>query len=104
MEKYTNDRGEVAVLFSPGYGSGWFTVNPEYPEIIFDPTLVRMVLDDRSFHHLTEYAEAKYPNVSRLGLINLAIHWVPKGKVFRIEEYDGSEYVILQEEDCWHVA
>ena len=29
--------GKVAVLYSPGFGAGWFTWNPTMPELIFEP-------------------------------------------------------------------
>lgn len=31
------------------------------------------------------------------GAENLEIKWIPEGKLFRIHEYDGSEYIILGE-------
>ena len=35
MNKLIRD-GMVAVLYSPDYGSGWYTWNQDDPEILFD--------------------------------------------------------------------
>lgn len=103
MEKFIRD-GEVAVLISPGFGAGWYTANPEYPSILWDPTLAQMVLEGRHFTDLTQYVETRYPGVYRGGLINLMVWWVPEGTRFRVAEYDGSETVVLYDDEDWHVA
>ena len=35
--------GKVAVLYSPGFGAGWFSWNTEYKELLFHPKIVEMV-------------------------------------------------------------
>lgn len=47
MEKVIRD-GHVAVLYSPGYGAGWFTWNENHKELLFHPKLVEMVEQKRS--------------------------------------------------------
>jgi len=42
MNKLVRD-GKVAVLYSPDYGSGWYTWNPNNPELLFDPAIVQLV-------------------------------------------------------------
>ena len=51
--------GKVAVLYSPGYGSGWYTWNQEFPELIFSPAIVKMVIEER-FDALQTYIELKF--------------------------------------------
>ena len=41
MEKVIRD-GQVAVLYSPGYGAGWFTWHG-VEELLFDPKVVDML-------------------------------------------------------------
>ena len=37
----------VAVLYSPRYGSGWYSWSTEYPEILFDPKVVDWIETDK---------------------------------------------------------
>ena len=108
MEKYIKD-GNVAVLYSPGFGSGWYTWNTEYPELLFDVTVVEYLLSEdvtMTREELERYLEEKYPGVYiGSNLDDLDIYWVPKGEEFRINEYDGSEGVVTRsKDDSWHVA
>ena len=46
MDKYIfNDK--VAVLYSPGFGAGWYTWNQEFPELIFSPAIVKLVAEEK---------------------------------------------------------
>ena len=49
--------GKVAVLYSPNYGAGWFTWNDKYLEILFDPEIVNLVLEDGELN----YRECRKP-------------------------------------------
>ena len=46
INKYVNDRDEVAVLYSPGFGAGWSTWNREHPDMLFDAGMVDLVLKE----------------------------------------------------------
>jgi hypothetical protein len=46
MNKLIRD-GLVAVLYSPGFGAGWYSWNSEHPEILFDPALVELVEQEK---------------------------------------------------------
>lgn len=35
--------GKVAVVYSPGFGDGWYTWNMDCPELLFDPIIVQCV-------------------------------------------------------------
>ena len=102
MDKFIIN-GKVAVLYSPGYGSGWYTWNQEFPELIFSPAIVRLVADEK-FDELETYMELKYPEVFKGGMRDLEIEWIPVGTEFRIHEYDGSESIELKEELNWLTA
>ena len=112
MEKYIKD-GKVAVLYSPGYGSGWYTWNREYPELIFDVKVVEYVLKLKSQMSvaydtmvLENYLKNKYPEIYiGSNLVELKIEWIAEGEEFKIAEYDGSEYVKLRsQDDGWFLA
>lgn len=94
--------GRVAVLYSPGFGAGWSTWGDSEirDRLLFDPEVVAWVeggkqgpLPDLE----AKYGEYFYDG----GADDLAIRWVPVGARFRIHEYDGSESVVLFDEDEW---
>lgn len=102
MDKVIKD-GRVAVLYSPGYGSGWYTWNQEFPELIFSPAVVKLV-EQEKFDELETYMELKYPEVFKGGMMDLEIEWIPVGTEFRIHEYDGAESIELKDELNWFTA
>jgi hypothetical protein len=105
MDKVCVD-GKVAVLYSPGYGAGWSTWNSDIPELVFDPTLVQMVLDRVDLQEMKDYCSDKWFNKDLYlgGLEDLCVYWVPQGERFRIDEYDGSESVVLLDNEYWFTA
>jgi len=103
MNKVIRD-GKVAVLYSPGYGAGWYTWH-QIPELIYDPVVVDMVEQDRR-NEIEAYCEEKYPSFTKcyLGAEDLRISWIKEGRVFLIEEYDGNESIRFREDIHWLVA
>ena len=100
MNKTIKD-GRVAVLYSPGYGAGWSTWNPNYPEMVFDPGLVDLVLEGNQ-EKILAYVTLRWANtVVRSGVDDLEIEWVPEGVEFVIEEYDGAETIVFKNEVKW---
>jgi hypothetical protein len=98
MEKVIRD-GKVAVLISSGWGAGWSTWHG-HKELIFHPKLVELV---ESEQHNQETVSAvlnelldkeEVEGIYLGGVRDLSITWIPEGTKFKIEEYDGSEYVI----------
>jgi len=108
--------GLVAVLYSPGYGAGWSTWNYDYPELIYDPSIVYMVEEMNKLDHddlsgrnswvdnIVEYCKKTYPSAYCGGADDLRIEWMPEGTLFKINEYDGSESIEYKENDTWRVA
>lgn len=104
MKKVIRD-GKVAVLYSPGYGSGWGS-NTQFTELIFHPKLVELV-ENNQREKITEELvkqllvedgivdedEDPYVYVSNSNVGNLKIEWLEEGTIFEIEEYDGSESI-----------
>ena len=101
--KYRKD-GMVAVLYSPGFGAGWYSWNTETPEMLFDPVVVQAVLDGMNKHDLSALAEERYPDAYVRGIEQITIKWLPESTMFRIEEYDGSESVVTYTNDVWFKA
>ena len=103
----------VAVLYSPGYGAGWSTWAEESERdlLLFEPDVVHLVLDrDAGVISSTEFLEQvdmiwqlkQYE--SYCSPDKLCVVWLPVGTKFRINEYDGSESIMLQQDDIWHTA
>lgn len=124
MNKLIRD-GKVAVLVSGDYGSGWSTWNPNYPELLFEPTVAEMVLafqkasqevhgDDykdlynRYYQTVESYivnnVQIDYKPIYPGGISGLTVEWVPVGERFRIREYDGAETLILESNEQWITA
>lgn len=108
--------GKVAVLYSPGFGAGWYTWNTmrgdnenRSIELIFDPTIVELV-EKRNRENqyvitkaIEDRAEEILPEGYFGGACDLTIEWLPVGTKFLITEYDGSES-IQTVEDLWLIA
>lgn len=95
--------GNVAVLYSPGYGAGWYSWNSEQEGLLFDKEIVEAVLA-KDNDKAVAIAERKYPGTYVGGGDNLEVYWVPKGQRFEIHEYDGNESVRVFAPDDGHVA
>lgn len=97
MDKVIKD-GEVAILVSSGYGAGWSTWAREYADdLLFEPTVVDMLMDNMPADAIIEYVEKTYKNVYTGGVEGLYVEWLPVGTKFRIDEYDGHESIITEE-------
>ena len=104
MEKYIKD-GKVAVIYSPGFGAGWSTWNQPYgEEMIFDPGLVDLIINQRPWDQVEAYATLKWPGVYTGGLGEAVVEWIAPGVEFKITEYDGSESLQFRNSDDWLVA
>lgn len=108
VTKIENGVTMVAVLYSPGYGSGWYTWNTDYPELIYDTHVVGWVLDGKQEYgknELESYLYNIYENIYiGSGFDDLVVEWVPVGTKFIIMEYDGAEHVQYQDKIDWFVA
>lgn len=95
MNKVIRD-GNVGVLISPGYGSGFYTWG--YPiEAIFDPTLIGLV-ENEKYQEAVDYCESAWPGEYSGGVQDLVVEWIPEGTKFIIEEYDGFESIRIYDD------
>jgi len=117
------ENGQVAVLYSPGFGAGWYTWNEarfedesDALELVFDPTIVSLVrqreankfgdldLINSINQQIEKRANEILPDGYFGGVEDLTIMWIPAGSQFRIDEYDGSESIFLKENEYWLTA
>jgi hypothetical protein len=99
--------GKVAIVYSPQHGAGWYSWH-RIEELLFDPNLVDMIERGADAEAMQAYCEQHYQDERQSaywgGIDDLAIAWIPEGSIFRISEYDGSESIVLQDDDDWIVA
>ena len=100
MEKVIRD-GKVAVIISAGWGAGWSTWHG-HKELIFHPKLIEWVESEQPtvvaistiLKEILGEKEAEHVYLG--GVDQLSVIWVPQGTKFKIEEYDGTEYIITE--------
>jgi hypothetical protein len=104
MDKVIRD-GLVAVLYSPGFGAGWYSWTGQ-EELLYDPVIVDMVQSEKCPEDIVKYCESQYGQLYFGGVDQLAIQWIPVGTRFYIDEYDGSEGIVTEEDMAtrWIVA
>ena len=102
MERVVRD-GYVAVLYSPGYGAGWYSWHG-IPELIFDPVVVEMVENRAPEETIIKYCEERWSDGYFSGVEDLTISWIVEGEQFVIEEYDGSENIKFKSDFEWMTA
>ena len=103
MEKVIRD-GKVAVLVSPGFGAGWYTWNTDCPECMFDPDVVAWVEGGKQGFVPNMQAKYGWEYFYDGGAEDLIVRWLPVGTQFRIDEYDGSESLVLADQERWETA
>lgn len=91
---------KVAVLYSPGYGAGWYSWNTNYPECLFLPEIVKLVEENKHneinedlMKVLLKQENNKNFYFCCAGADDLTIEWLEKNTHFDINEYDGSESI-----------
>ena len=97
------DNDRVAVLYSPGFGAGWYSWNLGVPEILFDPAIVKFV-EHEQMAELNTYVTLKYPGLYTGGMKDLAVAWLVVGTEFRIREHDGAESIERPNDIRWITA
>lgn len=109
MNKVLRD-GYVAVLYSPGFGAGWYTWDHEYGEVLlYDPWIVDILINEEYFHEdkverILAYCALKYPNLYTGGVKDLQVEWIPVGTAFRVNDYDGNESIEYRDMTDWTIA
>lgn len=103
MDKVIRD-GKVAILYSPGYGAGWFSWHG-IEALLYDPMIVIMVENKEPAYKIENYIHEKYGDEPYTGgADSLKIAWLDEGIRFKIREYDGSESIETEASIDWHIA
>jgi len=115
---YSQDKREVAILISHGYGSGWSTWNNS--ELAWDKRVVDYVMRHMDSEQWRNYVSisgtTEYRDMTRFlkdigygdniylgGLQQIVVEWIPVSAHFIIKEYDGNEYVEYRDQTAWMV-
>lgn len=86
--------GQVAVLYSPGFGAGWYSWNKDHKELLFHPKIVEMVEAGRRKEINDEWVKENLGvDIYTGGSEQLTIQWLPEGTAFVVNEYDGAETI-----------
>jgi hypothetical protein len=101
--------GQVAVLYSPGHGSGWSTWNRDNPQCVFDPRIVKWVQAGKPSQEVAALETHVYNTYGpdfyvSSNLLQLEIEWIPQGTQFMVEERDGSESIRTRDSTPWITA
>lgn len=104
MEKVIRD-GKVAVLYSPGFGAGWYTWH-HCLEAVFHPKLVELVEQNKHDEITEEFMESIIPGFEGYmgGARDLEIEWIHEGLAFKIDEYDGNESISIVGDESYLTA
>lgn len=101
--------GRVAILYSPGFGAGWYTWHG-VPELLRDPEVVHLVEcrskvppDEQTYYteKIVAYCENTYGTHYYGGAEDLEIVWIELGDKFRVNEYEGSESIEYLATSVW---
>jgi len=98
MEKVIRD-GEVAVLISQGFGTGWYSWYLKHPELLFHPKLVEMVEQGRRDEIDDDWVKEHLGiDMYAGGAGGLGIYWLPVGTAFTVTENGGYERLQMIDE------
>ncbi len=99
VDKLYNDKGQVAVAVSPGFGAGWSTW--ESPELAVDKRFNELFVAG-DYEAATKLAEEL--EIYSGGIEDVVIKWLASGTEFKITDYDGYESIDYKDSDDWMVA
>ncbi len=97
--RYYNNKGQVGVLVSPGFGAGWSTWNSEVD--VFDYEMIEAILSKQRKTKIEEITSKKYPSAYLGALNSLTVEFLDAGTKFHIHEYDGNETIETVDDIEW---
>ena len=104
MEKLIRG-GNVAVLISPGFGTGWSSsCSSEIAEALLFERRIVEAFEEGGWQSAVVKVKEMWPDeyVCVLGAECLQIEWIPQGEQFYLHEYDGNEWIVRS--DGFHTA
>jgi hypothetical protein len=94
--------GNVAVVYSPGYGAGFWHL-PDCLRHLRRHAALAEAAERGNFADVCERM-GLYDMMGEFGGDQAALAWVPKGARYMIGEYDGYESVVVEDKIKWDVA
>ena len=113
VERYINEKGEVGVLISDGYGAGWSTWAPaDHEFMLFDRGLVDLALIEErkgsstgeTFNRVEQYMVEQNKDCYLGGWEGIYVIWMKPGTKFIVEEHDGAETLRYRDGVRWTSA
>jgi len=98
MDRIINDYEEVAIAVSRGFGAGWSTWSDVSP---LDPDFNQLFIK-KEYEKARRLADKR--QIYSGGIEDIEIIWVPIDTKFIIQEYDGSETIMMQTDFDWITA
>ena len=105
MKKVIRD-GKVAILYSPGFGSGWYSWHG-IEELFYDPNIVDMLERGKDPDAIKKYCLEVHGKDKKSylgGVDQLQVFWLDQGTEFYIDEYDGAESIVTKSDIKWLLA
>jgi len=99
MNKHYNDKGEIGVIVSGGFGAGWSSWNSSHRDFLtMDKTLVEMCLQQATIEKVENYLESHDIDIYLGGWEDCHVEYIPPNTHFNIYEYDGSESIMTADD------
>jgi len=108
VEKYYNEKNELGVLISPGWGSEWSVYNCK--ELAYDKRIVEKWKNEHpSAKEMYEFLislgyDESHVSSAMYGYDDLELKFIPKGTMFCITACDGNESIETPESTCMMIA
>lgn len=106
IEKYYNENGEVGILISRGFGAGWSTCDYNHGyDIAMDKRIIEKWLTSPNSDEMKEFLNSiGYEGIYMGGYKNLYLEFIEPGTLFYIDEYDGAESLVTQNDNRFCMA
>jgi hypothetical protein len=102
IQKYYNEKGEVAVIISPRHSGGWYTTHG-VQALLFDPYIVKLLLENPAsevYKTIENYCTTHYGD-NYYSAEDLKVVWVKPGTEFIVHEYDSYESIWEKDHIPW---
>lgn len=92
--------GRIAVLYTPNSPQGWFTAHNK-TELLFDPKIIKMVLDGTESHHIHDYCYSAYGDLNYSSIKDLSVEYITPGDKFIVVKGLKGESFLKSSEFDW---
>jgi len=99
MKKYYNDKGEIGLVISSGFGAGWSSwyYGDAQDFLLMDHMIVTMCMHNTPAQEVLEYlVDNEMGDTYMGGWDDCYVVFLPPNTPFYLQEYDGSESIITK--------